>query len=249
MSRNRAVMFFLGLLLVSLAFPCHAQEQTMRPRIAVLDIAPSGVPQSLAVSVTDLLSTELVNTKMFEVIERRQVAKILNEQGFQQTGVTDSAAAAEVGKLLNTKRVVIGTLGKLGQKLVITIKIVDVEKANILFAEKEMANGEDDLVGACEELAYKLVYNITGIKIKNRKTSRVPTKDPTSGAPATTAPAPSQPAPAAQSAPAAQPTPPAAQTVEAAQKKEPKKKAAPVKEEKDPVRKHSKEAMQELDTM
>ncbi len=247
MARISVVVFFTVLFLGSLTLPCHAQEQTMKPRIAVLDIAPSGVPQSLAVSVTDLLSTELVNTKMFEVIERMQVAKILNEQGFQQTGVTDSTAAAEVGKLLNTKRVVIGTLGKLGQKLVVTVKIVDVEKASILFAEKEMANGEDDLVGACEELAYKLVYNITGIKLKNRKTSRVTAKEPASSSPAASAPAASQPAPAAQSAQAPQPMSPAAQTADSPKKKDTKKNVAPAGEEKDPVRKHSKEAMQELD--
>ncbi|HNT27171.1 MAG TPA: CsgG/HfaB family protein, partial [bacterium] len=185
-----------------------------------------------AVSVTDLFSTEMVNTGMFEVVERMQVAKILNEMGFQQTGVTDSSAAVEVGKMLNTKLVVIGTIGKLGQKLVLTAKIVEVEKGKILFAEKEMANGEDDLVGACEELANKLVFNITGVKIKNRKTSRV---QGTSAAPA--------PQTTAQPAPAPQPAP-------AGTKADPKKKSdkKPVKE-KDPVRKHSKEAMNELDDM
>lgn len=221
----------------------QGQEHTMKPRIAVLDIAPSGVPQTLAVSVTELLSTELVNTRMFEVIERMQVAKILNEQGFQQTGVTDSSAAAEVGKLLNTKRVVIGTLGKLGQKLVVTLKIVDVEKASILFAEKEIANGEDDLVGACEELANKLVFNITGMKIKNRKTPRVGDTAPAAQPVPTVEPAPAaKPVPTVKPAPAAQPAP-----VETKKEDPKKKKAAPAKEEKDPVRKHSKDSMNELD--
>ncbi len=225
--------------IIAFAAVAQGQENAMKPRIAVLDIAPTGVPQNLAVSVTELLSTELVNTRMFEVIERMQVAKILNEQGFQQTGVTDSSAAAEVGKLLNTKRVVIGTLGKLGQKLVVTLKIVDVEKASILFAEKEMANGEDDLVGACEELANKLVFNITGMKIKNRKTARV--ADPAPAA---------QPAPAAKPAPVVQPAPvaqPVAPKTEQKKEDPKKKKAVPAKEEKDPVRKHSKDSMNELD--
>lgn len=221
----------IGVVILLFAAPLLAQEKSAKPRIAVLDINPSGVPQSLAVSVTDLFSTEMVNTGMFEVVERMQVAKILNEMGFQQTGVTDSSAAVEVGKMLNTKLVVIGTIGKLGQKLVLTAKIVEVEKGKILFAEKEMANGEDDIVGACEELANKLVFDITGIKIKNRKTARV-------GAVAQPAPQPeTQPAPAPQPAPAAT-------------KADPKKKSdkKPVKE-KDPVRKHSKEAMNELDDM
>lgn len=242
--RGTMKLVVIALLVTIIAFAAVAQgqENAMKPRIAVLDIAPTGVPQNLAVSVTELLSTELVNTKMFEVIERMQVAKILNEQGFQQTGVTDSSAAAEVGKLLNTKRVVIGTLGKLGQKLVVTLKIVDVEKASILFAEKEMANGEDDLVGACEELANKLVFNITGMKIKNRKTARV--ADP---APAVQPAPAAKPAPAVKPAPAAQPAPVAQPAADPKKKEDPKKKKAAEKEEKDPVRKHSKDSMNELD--
>lgn len=224
-------LVMLGVAMLLFAAPLSAQEKNAKPRIAVLDINPSGVPQTLAVSVTDLFSTEMVNTGMFEVVERMQVAKILNEMGFQQTGVTDSSAAVEVGKMLNTKLVVIGTIGKLGQKLVLTAKIVEVEKGKILFAEKEMANGEDDLVGACEELANKLVFNITGVKVKNRKTSRVQGTSP-APAPQTTA----QPAPAAQPAP-----------VET--KADPKKKDKKPVKEKDPVRKHSKEAMNELDDM
>ncbi len=132
-------------------------ETPERERIAVLDFAPSNVPEGIAASVTDMLSTELVNTHLFEVIERMQVKKILNEQGLQKTGITESETAVEIGKMLNIKRVVIGNVGKLGQSLVVTMKLVSVEKANILIAEKEVAKNEDDLVRVCEVLVKKLV--------------------------------------------------------------------------------------------
>jgi len=165
---------FIGLVFLSIptvtAVAWGAEDEGAKPRIAVLDFVPSSVPEGIAASVTDMLSTELVNTGMFKVVERMQVRKILNEQGFQKTGVTDSDMAAEVGKLLNIKEVIIGNVGKLGQNLVITAKIVGVQRADILVAEKEVAKGEDDLVRACEVLAKKLVKGITGTDSKERKT-------------------------------------------------------------------------------
>ncbi len=166
---------FIGMIFTALiafttvAWGQEEEEEGMKPRIAVLDFVPSSVPKGIAASVTDMLSTELVNSKLFEVVERMQVAKILDELGFQKTGITDSGTAAELGKLLNIKKVVIGNVGKLGQDLVVTMKIVDVQKADILVAEKEVAKGEDDLVRACEVLAKKVVKGISGVDSKGLK--------------------------------------------------------------------------------
>ncbi len=159
MERKGLFCVVVGAVWCVMALPMmlYGGEAGERERIAVLDFAPSNVPEGIAASVTDMLSTELVNTRLFEVIERMQVKKILNEQGLQKTGITESETAVEIGKMLNIKRVVIGNVGKLGQSLVVTMKLVSVEKANILIAEKEVAKNEDDLVRVCEVLVTKLV--------------------------------------------------------------------------------------------
>ncbi len=167
MVNQKLFKVFLFLLIASFSFSLFAKKHPVKkPRIAVLTLKNAGVPKSLAESVTDLLSTELVNTGMFEVVERMQVAKVLNEQGFQQSGITDSSKAVKLGKILNTKNIVVGTVSKLGRSFLVNVKIVNVATGNIIFAVKSVARREESIVKACEEISVKLVYKIMGIKLR-----------------------------------------------------------------------------------
>jgi TolB-like protein len=150
----------LILLLVSTGFEPLLAKKKMR--IAVLELSPVKVAPDLAIGVTDLVVTELVNCGEFEVLERMQVVKILNEQGFQQTGVTDTTKAIEAGKLLNTESVLIGTLQQFNSSLVINVKIVEVSTGKILFADKAVADNNDKLIDASSNLVNSLVGRMTG---------------------------------------------------------------------------------------
>jgi len=150
----------LILLLVSIGFEPLLAKKKMR--IAVLELSPVKVGADVAGGVTDLVVTELVNCGEFEVLERMQVAKILNELGFQQTGVTDTSKAIEAGKLLNTESVMIGTLQQFNSSLVINVKIVEVSTGKILFADKAVADNNDKLIDASSNLVTSLVSRMTG---------------------------------------------------------------------------------------
>ncbi len=150
----------LILLLVSTGFEPLLAKKKMR--IAVLELSPVKVGADVAGGVTDLVVTELVNCGEFEVLERMQVAKILNELGFQQTGVTDTSKAIEAGKLLNTESVMIGTLQQFNSSLVINVKIVEVSTGKILFADKAVADNNDKLIDASSNLVTSLVRRMTG---------------------------------------------------------------------------------------
>ena len=162
---NRLInLFSVALLMVvfSTGFQPLLAKKSMR--IAVLELTPLHVSPDLATGVTDLIVTELVNCGEFEVLERMQVIKILNEQGFQQTGVTDTSKAIEAGKLLNTDTVMIGTLQQFNKSLVINVKIVDVATGKILFADKQVAERDDKLIEASSTLVSSLVSRMTGMK-------------------------------------------------------------------------------------
>jgi TolB-like protein len=116
--------------------------------------------------VTDLIVTEIENCGEFEVLERMQVMKILDEQGFQQKGMTDTNKAIEAGKLLNTDTVMVGTLQQFNKSVVINVKIVDVATGKILFADKVVAEKEDRLIEASSTLVSSLVSRITGAGYK-----------------------------------------------------------------------------------
>ena len=141
-------------------FSAHLGYAVEKMPVAVIDLQPKGVSKVLAGAVTDIIRSEMVKTGLFSVLERGQMKEILKEQEFQMTGCTDSACAVQVGKLLSARQILMGEMNKVGANLLITVRIVDVEKGASEFAANERAVSEDDLERAGATITRKLSENI-----------------------------------------------------------------------------------------
>lgn len=120
-----------------LACTLNAQEN-----IAVMELDPDGVTPSEAKTLTNKLRGELLATGKFTVIERGQMDEVLKEQGFQQTGCTSQECVVQVGQLLGVKSIVAGSIGKVGKIYVISLRLIDVAKGNILKNPDEETEGD-----------------------------------------------------------------------------------------------------------
>jgi TolB-like protein len=104
--------------------------------LAVSDLRPSGIEQSEADLLSDRLRSELVETGIFTVVERTEMAAILQEQGFQQSGTCDNQSClVEVGQLLGVRQIVAGTVGKIGAIYTVNARLIDVATGKILLTE------------------------------------------------------------------------------------------------------------------
>ena len=97
-----------------------------KKNIALLELTGSGVETADLRALTEKLSYELHATDSFNVLERSEMATILKEQEFQQTGCTDASCAVEVGQLLNVDEMVVGSVNKLGNLYTIMIRSMNV---------------------------------------------------------------------------------------------------------------------------
>jgi len=149
-----AFILAFNLLVLSL----FAQQEKMR--LAILDLNPEKVDASTARMVSDLLRTELFNTGLFRVIERKEMEAILKEHELLISGCIETECAVEIGKLLSARKMLVGTVGKLGEKYFINARIVDVELGEIEFADSAKAESEGDLDIAVKEFAQKLSKRI-----------------------------------------------------------------------------------------
>ncbi|MEK7766930.1 MAG: CsgG/HfaB family protein, partial [bacterium] len=66
---------------------------TAIPNVAVSDFQADGVSSSDASVIANLLRGELVKSGMFNVVEKKNMDKVLAEQAFQQTGCTTQECA------------------------------------------------------------------------------------------------------------------------------------------------------------
>ncbi|MBN2534921.1 MAG: PEGA domain-containing protein [Spirochaetales bacterium] len=131
--------------------------------IAIMDIEPIAIPGTKAVTVSELLRVEFVKHPFFNVVERNDLVKILSEQELQLSGLTDAGQAVEVGKMLNVKKILLGSMAKFDGKFVsyvLNLRLVDVETGSVEIAESIDIANDDELRNACTSIASKISQHI-----------------------------------------------------------------------------------------
>lgn len=99
-------------------------------KLAVMYFDSPGLTEDVAKTTSYLLEGKLGNSPFIELIERNQINDVLSELKYQSSGLTASDAV-EVGKHLNAEYVLIGSISKLGNLLIITAKLANVETREI----------------------------------------------------------------------------------------------------------------------
>jgi TolB-like protein len=151
-------------ILVSLIFLLAGNLYAEKIRIAIIDFKPDGVSQTFSRRVSELIRNEMINTGSYTIIERTSMDSILKEQAFQQAGCTDDSCAVTIGRLLSAKKMLIGTILKLGNKTVITGRIVDVERGTADFSHSQVVRSESRLFHAISLFAKNLTLRMQGKK-------------------------------------------------------------------------------------
>jgi curli biogenesis system outer membrane secretion channel CsgG len=164
----KILMTFFLIILFSLQLSAD-DLQGLKKRIAVVDFEDkSGWGHNIGTGLADMLVTDLVKSKQFMVIERQELAKIMEEQGLGMSGAVTPQSAAQVGQLLGVELMVMGSVSEFGEKksglggsvgklgiggkftkrqarAVVDIRLVNTSTGEIVLAEK--AEGEDGSTG------------------------------------------------------------------------------------------------------
>lgn len=136
----------LLLLLLFLSNPSLARE-----RVGVLDF-DGNVREEYRTAASNRLSRILMDLERFDVIERREMDRILSEQHFQLTGLVDVDTAVEVGKILGITQAFVGSIDHLSSswdqgnyraESRVTVKIIDVETSTLLYIMENSGSGFD----------------------------------------------------------------------------------------------------------
>jgi TolB-like protein len=138
--------------------------------IAVLELEQKGLTKQEAEILTDRLTTKLISIDKYQVVERTNMDKILKEQKFQSSGCTDSECAVEIGQLLNTDFIVIGSVSKFGSMYSLDSRLIDVAQGKGLISAEYSKIGEIEILMSegITSIANQLCGNNKSIIIKER---------------------------------------------------------------------------------
>lgn len=151
---SRLLSFLLSACSLVFGAPVH---------VAVNDLTPRGVTTSDAEILGDRLRAELLATGSFRVMERGQMDQILKEQSFQKSGGCDqSECAVEIGKLLSVDRMIVGSVGHIGDLYTLQARILDVQTGEIVFSANQDYEGKIEglLSKSVPELARRLAVAV-----------------------------------------------------------------------------------------
>ncbi|MFQ5796268.1 MAG: FlgO family outer membrane protein [Candidatus Bipolaricaulia bacterium] len=134
--RKPAVLAVIALFLLTGCTPLIREPTAPLPkqRVAVMDFEDLG-EGGLAGTVTETLITSFVKAGSFEIVERSQLEKAIEELKLGAAGILTEASAKEIGQAIGADAIVVGSVSTLREELLINTRIIDVETGVILVAE------------------------------------------------------------------------------------------------------------------
>ncbi|MEK7841471.1 MAG: FlgO family outer membrane protein, partial [Deltaproteobacteria bacterium] len=154
---KRLIILFLTVLVFA-ANTAYADFK--KTKIAVMDFQVQGEKfetEDIGKIVAEWLITALVQEGRFDVVERRLLEKILQEQKLSVSGVVDSDSIARLGKVLGAKIVVTGSVMKLRQFMEVNARLINVENGSIIAAEKVKSESATKLEALVTEMAVRII--------------------------------------------------------------------------------------------
>lgn len=162
---KRSLAFATLVAVATLAVSGVVQAQESKPRIAVLEFKNKADNQwwyhGGAEAAQDVFVTELVKSGRFRVVEREQLAALMQEKNLALSGDIDPSTATRAGKLLGVRYLLTGAVteygametgahgayrvgfsaGKKTFTAAMNARIIDTETGEIVWADE--ARGED----------------------------------------------------------------------------------------------------------
>jgi hypothetical protein len=144
-----------------------SKSDSSLPTIAVMDFAGRNIAAAEAGALADRFRNELTNTNKFSVMEREEMNLILKEQAFQQTGCVDQSCAVEAGQLIAVRKIITGTVAKVGGIYTVNVKEMDVATGKV---DQNISEDCDcPIEKVLLETLHRIAWRIAGLKVEERK--------------------------------------------------------------------------------
>jgi hypothetical protein len=101
----------------------------LKTMVALVSVASPST--AFSTQVLTRLESAIVSSGKLVVVDRANLDKVREEQGFQLSGEVDDESAKSIGKLLGAGAIVTGSLADLGDVYSLTLKAINIETATV----------------------------------------------------------------------------------------------------------------------
>jgi TolB-like protein len=122
----------------------------------VLDFRIENLPPADGGLILDVLTSALVQTRRFRVLERGRLEAVMKEIEFSHSDLADKERQLEIGRMLAADQIVAGSLGRVGERYVISAALLDVQTGETLSSAHSIHRSLEEVVDGCADLAAAL---------------------------------------------------------------------------------------------
>ena len=166
-----SLMCMLGLAML-MSMLCDVAGAESKPVLVVATFDAKGVGADDVEFVMDIFTSNFATLGFASIVDRSSFDKIKKELSFQDSDWSDSNKVAELGKALNANQVATGQLTKRRNKVVLTVKILDVNTTAIIASNIGVVDDVDAFLDVMPEFCNILIAKAGGGSSFSASTSR-----------------------------------------------------------------------------
>ena len=122
-NKKIAIGFLFGVLILSNTLTFSQGRQ----RVGVISMDTKGISYT-SDAISSLVHLELEKISQFEVLDKYDVSDILKANDIKNDACLGKTCQVRVGKLLNAEKMISGSVEKFGSKVIVVLRLIDVEK-------------------------------------------------------------------------------------------------------------------------
>jgi TolB-like protein len=143
-SLKKQIVCFLCIIYVFILSSGYSQET--KPVLTVLDFETSGITKQEARLIVDYISSHIVESGKYRVINRMERQAFLKELEWSVSDCSDTKCQLQLGRMLAASFIVVGSLGSVGNKFMININLIDVETGETLSTASQVYKDINSLI-------------------------------------------------------------------------------------------------------
>lgn len=164
--QRRLFALLIPLALCAITGPVAAATRTMMT-VAVMPFvahSPREEDKFLEGGMAETVTAALARVQSLQVVERAQLKRVTDELRLAHSGLVDEGTAAQIGKLVAARHIVLGSFTRLGSTMRVVCRFVEVETGQIdpqrgAMATRTLAK-EDDIFLLLDDLTAKVLASL-----------------------------------------------------------------------------------------
>ncbi|MCK5399366.1 hypothetical protein KAJ26_05035, partial [bacterium] len=134
--------------------------------LAVFDFNVVGLDDEMGVIPADFFRSYLFKTGKFNLVSRESMKVIMDEMKLQESGCTSEECFVKLGQILLARYVLTGKLYKLEETYFLTVSLIGVEDAVILYSDKSKIEDISNIDIVCGRMIEQMIVVLFNTRLQ-----------------------------------------------------------------------------------